>query len=206
MIDHGHPGAHGVEVDKNRATSESNTIGVLYLLMHLAVTTHPRMNGARATAPYSGPLDGMADRDAHQRLAGLAQLGMQTASDHDAIVARLTALLRMTEEDTRGFVEDDVEQYFAYIEAAKQEWAALAHFDFDPHMIGIVSTSPEYHNLVAVANALNLSMAEALVWVRNLMAATVARPTEDRPTTEQQRRIAERRAWRRNPRSNGGQF
>lgn len=176
--DHSHPGAHGVDVDNDRAMAGTPEMSALQVLMNRAVMTHPRMSGMPAAVDQGTTLDEIANRDARQRQVRLAQLGLEGVTDHEAIMARLAQELGQPLDVVRGYVEDDVRQYLEYHDLAKFAWRSnLNEVEFDLHMVGMAGTI--YHDLVAVANALSLSMAEALVLVRSLIATDTPR-TEGR--------------------------
>lgn len=175
---HSHPGAHGVNVDNDRAMAGTTEMSALQVLMNRVVMTHPRMSGMPAVVDQGTTLDEIARRDARQRQIRLEQLGLEGVTDHETIMARLAEELSQPLDVVRRYVEDDVRQYLEYHDFAKFEWRNnLSEVEFDMHMVGMAGTI--YHNLVAVANALSLSMAEALVLVRSLVATDVSR-SEDR--------------------------
>jgi signal transduction histidine kinase len=182
--DHSHPGSHGVDLDKDRAMSGSTDIGTLYVLMHRAVMSHPRMSGMPPVVDQDTALDVIARRDAANRQKRLKELGLEGVTDHETILARLAEELHQPVEAVRGYVQENVQQYLAHHDFAKFEWrSALNEVEFDQHMIGIVST--QHHNLVAVANALSLTMAETLVLVRSLIVTDVARLEGKKPKPDE---------------------
>jgi len=178
---HGHPGAHGVAVDIERAAAGKRTIADIYLLMHCAIMTHPRMSGMPTVTYQVSELDDIAGRDARIRQECLDALGItpEAATNHEEMVLRLAGHLGITVQDARDFVEEDVRLYLEYRDFAKLEWSKIKGLTFDIHMIGIVTTAR--HNLVALANALSLSMPEMLVLVRSLVAIDAANRDRTKP-------------------------